>query len=58
MLQWNGYLEISEYLKPVLLLAVGYRTLVSVIELKQGMSRIICLDVEEITARNSGTDKK
>lgn len=53
LLQWNGCQLTSEYLLVILHTAVLYRFLVATIELKMGMSRIICLDIEEITVKRA-----
>ena len=47
----------SQNLFRILELFMAYRFIVAVIELRQGMSRIICLDIEEITAKEAGKNK-
>ena len=51
LLQWHGCQICANYLYPVLFGAMVYRVVVAAIQLKQGMTRIICLDVEEISAK-------
>lgn len=51
LMQWHGCQFCSDYLLTILLAAMAYRVVVAVIQLKQGMTRIICLDVEEISAK-------
>jgi hypothetical protein len=41
----------ANYLQTILFAFMLYRVAVAVVQLKQGMTRIICLDVEEISAK-------
>jgi hypothetical protein len=57
MFEFHGCEFCSNYLYKVLAAFMLYRVLVALIELKQGMTRIICLDVEEITAKKKSKGK-
>jgi len=52
-LNFHGCVFCAEYLYKLLAAFMLYRVLVALIELKQGMTRIICLDMEEIAAKRA-----